>query len=84
MFGIFGNKLFDKAAWFQLKNYIVYLVIGGVLSFPLTESIKRPIVNLCAEKGMSIIADIGLVVLFIMSLAHIIMGGYNPFLYYMF
>ncbi len=79
-----GVGLVSHAALYQLRSYLVLLVLCAVGSTPL---LKRLYERLCAtgREGLVLTADaLRVVTLFGLSLAWLISGSYNPFLYFRF
>lgn len=82
MFGSGNNGVLDKAVVYQLKNYMFFLVVGIVGVIPFTRNrIMRVVLNKNIVKlGGTLI----LLILFCVAIAQLMIGSYNPFIYFMF
>ena len=81
MFGIGGNALTDGFFAGYFKQNVILLVAGIVLSTPLFRILKKK-----TEKSVliGIVTTVGLIGLFILSVASLVSSSYNPFIYFNF
>lgn len=78
LFGMSGNNFIDSNFIFYFSNYLIILIIAGILSTPIYQIIKERI-----EKRW-IIMSIIYIILFIITVAFLVSDTYNPFLYFRF
>jgi len=78
LFGMSGNKFIDYNFIFYFSNYLIILIIAGILSTPIYQIIKERM-----EKRW-IIMSIIYIILFIITVAFLVSDTYNPFLYFRF
>ena len=81
LFGLNSNVFIDNAFRFQLKNYILIITIALVCSVPIVPAVRNKIGNNMLYGGISTCLLLGGTA---MSVIYILMGGYNPFLYFIF
>jgi len=81
--GIFYNKLFVFSGGtdfiYYLKNYVLILLVAGVLSTPLIRNYYNKVSKDAAWIKISIVA-----IILIVSVAYLVDATYNPFLYFRF
>lgn len=86
MFALGGNAFFDDTAAFYFAEYGVTLIAAGVCSFPL-------ISRLCArlsqkseetEQLCTVVTYALLLLLFVVCVSFLVIGAYNPFIYFNF
>lgn len=80
MFSFKNGNVFDHAFVFNLKSYFVPLTAAGLFSFPIFEKV----IPNKAEVVVDTVRNVAIVILFFISVAFIMMGSYNPFLYFIF
>lgn len=82
LLGLNGNLFYDKVFEFQLKNYLLLFLCGAIFSTPVYKIIAEGKIgnSIYGKAFLSII----LLLLTLSSLLQILMGSYNPFLYFMF
>ena len=79
-----GAGFVNNTALYQLLSYLPLMLICLVASTPLMKKVYEKMQQKLGE-GMLLTADVGRVlVLFVLSLAYLISGSYNPFLYFRF
>ena len=80
--GVFFSRLFVPSAGvgalYYLRNYALVFLIAGVCSTPLIEKLYRQIQRV---KWLDIAV---ILLLFLLSVAYLVDGTYNPFLYFRF
>ncbi len=81
-----GVPMLDDTFWYYIDNYLVYLLAAGVFALPVAPYLRKKVDAL--PKVPRIACDslyvVGLFVLFLVSVAHIVKGSYNPFIYFNF
>lgn len=83
MFGV-GAPLGGSTAMYQLTSYLPLLIVCAVAATPLGSEIYKKI-NTKLRGGVLATADIaGISCVFILCIAYLISGSYNPFLYFRF
>ena len=80
MFGR-ADAFCDAAFLENLKQISLYLIFGIILSFPVVNSLKKKVKQNAFTEAIYIFA---LVSLFVLSVASIVSGSYNPFIYFNF
>lgn len=83
MFGAYGQQLLGEDIAFNISSYYVPLLAGMGLSVPWfsISQVKR---NPRLYGSFVLIQNLILVILFFVVTAYLLMGSYNPFLYYIF
>lgn len=66
----------------ELQPYIPFLLIGFILSFPITSKIKD--MSFMSNKLVIAVRDLTVALLYAVSLAYIISESFNPFMYFRF
>lgn len=81
----FGAQGFaDKRFLYELRNYLVVLVIGIIISTPVYKKIKESEKTPFVEGVMSVTGLIAGCVLVVVCVAMLVADSYNPFLYFRF
>ena len=81
LFGTYRNTMIDKAFLFQLKNYWLTISFGILFALPCGHMIIDKIRSYKFGEGLSAFI---LLLLTGISFVFILMGSYDPFLYFMF
>ena len=85
MFSV-GAGAVDDTFRYYFGNYVVYLVAAAVFALPVAPWLRRKVDAL--PKAMRVVCNVvyatGLVALFLVSVAFIVKGSYNPFIYFNF
>lgn len=81
LFGAYGNALIDQAFLFQLENYWPTLFIGIVFALPCGYNLVGKITKCKWGEGLTAFV---LLIFTGISCLFILMGSYDPFLYFMF
>lgn len=82
MFGWNNNVFIDKATLFQVKNYFVFLVAGILAAVPsfFNRRLNGSDGNHVVKMGLYL----ALLLVFGVAIAQLMVGSYNPFIYFMF
>lgn len=84
MFGLYGNPLIDLHLFWYSREYMVFLIMGLLLSTyiirRLINTIRRVVGNLMYE----ILRGVGYVVSFVICVSYLVTGAHNPFIYFNF
>ena len=87
MFGLNGNGFASDTALMFVKEYLPFFVGGIIFSTPIAKRINK----MNAEKKMPVIGNILTVIypvviigLFLISMCYLVIGSYNPFIYFNF
>lgn len=82
MFGNGAKCVLDAAVLYQIKNYWVFILIGIMGSVPFG---KSKIIKRILEKKVVCVAKLVMIlVLFAVAVSRLMIGSYNPFIYFMF
>ena len=85
MIGV-GTSAVNDTFWYYIDNYLVYLIAAAVFALPVAPWLRRKVDAL--SKVPKTICDaaytIGLIALFLVAIASIVKGSYNPFIYFNF
>lgn len=88
MFGLTEANLFSSQTWIYIKENIVYLFFAILLSTNICGRLKDKIFQQKEHKKVqiviSVVGEMCLVILFVISIVYIINGTYNPFIYFNF
>lgn len=85
MIGCNGNPLFSPEVLFYVQEYGVFFAIAVFSSVPILPKLKQ----LCSKRKVSqeiweVLACAGLAVVLLYSVANLVMGAHNPFIYFNF
>ncbi len=87
MFGLSGNALFDDLAYFHWHETRYFYLFAVLFSFPIVpwlvskgDQIKNPI----GQFAYSSVYVLLFCSVFIIAVAYVVKGGYNPFIYFNF
>lgn len=80
----FGHAWINQNTLYLLGNYGLILLIGIVLSTPITVRLKQTVQKWHLEKPVSVLCMFSIIVLFLVVTAQLILDTYNPFLYFRF
>ena len=83
LFGFAGGAAYGNTMY-QLITYLPLLLICAVASTPLASGIYKKLSCKLNEGGMLAIDSICIIIVMFLSLAYLISGSYNPFLYFRF
>lgn len=82
MYGFAGRGFFDATAVMYLREYGWFVLAGLIVSLPVGAFLQK---TLRIPDGlMRVLRGAGLALGFCISLTYIVMGGYNPFIYFNF
>lgn len=85
MAGLTGIPFYSYEFFYELRNYLVILIIGIIGATPLVKGLYRKAHNThSGQKILMVVEPIVLLVLLIMITAYLVDGSYNPFLYFRF
>jgi len=85
MFGLANNAFWSPYTFMFIKENIIYFIAAFVLSTPISRKINKFIVDM--GKGyafLEILYPFTIIGLFFVSMAYIVKGTYNPFIYFKF
>lgn len=87
MFGLSNNGIFSNMALMFAREYLPFFVAGIVFSTPIAKRINK----MNVEKKMPIIGNVLTVLyplvtigLFVVCMSYLVIGSYNPFIYFNF
>lgn len=87
MFGVNNNGFINDTTIMLVREYFVFIIAGIILSTPIAKRFNK----LCVEGRMKIVNKCAVVVypivlmlLFFISLSYLVIGSYNPFIYFNF
>ncbi|MBQ7540996.1 MAG: MBOAT family protein [Clostridia bacterium] len=81
-----GVSFSDQTFRYYIGNYFVYLLAAAVLALPVAPWLRRR-VDALAKKPRAVCEWVyiaGLCALFLVSIANVVKGSYNPFIYFNF
>jgi len=87
MLALEGNPLTDTYGNYWMRQYIVFIIVGFVLSFPTLKMIETYITKgerRWKKNLVEIVKYVGSAILLVMDVLWAVAGGYNPFIYYNF
>lgn len=82
MYGINANGFWDPVAAMYIREYGVFVALALIIGLPVGKFVKEKL--RMPERPYEILSAAGLIAVFVISLSYIIMGGYNPFIYFNF
>lgn len=86
LFSFASNRIADGRFLWYLRNYAPVILLSGIVSCPvypwLCEKLSVP--ERKGSRAVSVIAGLGVAVLFLLSTAYMVSDTYNPFLYFRF
>ncbi|MEF9973235.1 MAG: MBOAT family O-acyltransferase [Clostridia bacterium] len=82
MYGAAGHGLFDATAGMYLREYGFFVLAALIVALPVGPFVQR--VLHIPESAMELLRGILLALGFLAALTYIVMGGYNPFIYFNF
>ena len=87
MFGANGNCLVNDTAIMFIKEYFVFFIAAILLCTPIAKRFNK----LCVEERMNkvnkvavVVYPVALMILFFVSVSYLVIGSYNPFIYFNF
>ena len=87
MFALNGNTWSDANAGFYLHEYLVFLIAGLLFSLPAVRWIKEKLKNVCSKTLFAVFeffTPIVYIGLFALAISYLVLGTYNPFIYFNF
>ncbi|MGJ4849585.1 MBOAT family O-acyltransferase [Bacillota bacterium Meth-B3] len=82
MYGAAGRGFWDATATMYVREYGWFVLAGVVASLPVGPFIRRTL--RISDNAMQVLGGIGLLAAFVLALSYVVMGGYNPFIYFNF
>lgn len=82
MYGATSAGFFDEVAGMYLREYGVFILFAILCSVPLMSMIENRFK--LKESFTAPVRAVSLAAVFVLALSYIIMGGYNPFIYFNF
>lgn len=81
-----GSNLIDSNASVYLKENICFFIAGFVFSLPVTQNLTRYLAKKNLEDNylVEIARAIALAFVFLLAIAYLVKGSYNPFIYFNF
>lgn len=84
MFGMYGNPLTDEMFWYQLAENKVHFIIALLAAAPLIPWLKQKLGAAAEGRFFGTARDCCLLLIFLLVLAALAKGSYNPFIYFNF
>lgn len=85
MFGINSGGLWSDYTFMFLKEYAVFFIFGIILSTPIAKQMNKYIVDGAPlSRSLEYTYPIGITFLFLVCIAYLVKGTYNPFIYFNF
>jgi alginate O-acetyltransferase complex protein AlgI len=82
MYGIGASGFWDATAAMYLREYGVLIALALIIGFPVGDWIQRAL--RIPSGAFEVLRAAGLLAVFVVSISYIVMGGYNPFIYFNF
>ncbi len=81
-----GTAAVDDTFWYYVDNYLVYLIAAAVLALPVAPWLRNKVDALqkTPRAVCNTVYAAGLIVLFLVAIAFVVKGSYNPFIYFNF
>ena len=83
MFNINVNLADDTTLMF-LREYFIFFILAIIFSTPISHKLSNYICKYKMEKLICFIYPIGMLLLFALTVSYLVMGSYNPFIYFNF
>ena len=85
MLGV-GTTALDDTFWYYIDNYLVYLIAAAVFAVPVAPWLRKKIdaLSRVPKTVCDTVYTIAVFVLFLVAIAYIVKGSYNPFIYFNF
>ena len=85
MLGV-GTAALDDTFWYYIDNYLVYLIAAAVFALPVAPRLRKAVDALHGVKKTvcDVLYTVGIFALFLVAIACIVKGSYNPFIYFNF
>lgn len=86
LFSFTSNSIVDGRFLWYLRNYAPVIGLACIVSMPVYPWISEKLSGLSGKRGrvVSVVAGVGVAVLFLLSTAYMVSDTYNPFLYFRF
>ena len=88
MFGVSGCEISNEYSWYVVVNNMILIFIAFLGATSIPKRLYWKISNVITFKGSDyikmIVNNIGFIVIFIIGMAYLVDGSYNPFLYFRF
>ncbi|MBQ4088360.1 MAG: MBOAT family protein [Clostridia bacterium] len=86
MFAVGGGQLIDDAARFNLREYIVPLIVGIVCATPIFKILREKVSarSALAENVWGFAAGLVQLALFMVGISYLVINAHNPFIYFNF
>ena len=82
MYGVGANGFWDATAAMYVREYGVFVALALMIGLPVGRFVKEKL--RVPERAYEILSAVGLIAVFVVSVSYIVMGGYNPFIYFNF
>ncbi len=82
MYGINSSGFWDATAAMYVREYGVFVALALLIGLPIGRFVKEKLH--VPERAFELLSAVGLIAVFVVSLSYIVMGGYNPFIYFNF
>lgn len=84
MLGLYGNPLSDNGWLWYSREYVVFIVLGLLLSTPIVRYILQKIRANIKPAFYEIARGAGYIFLFVICVSYLVTGAHNPFIYFNF
>ena len=81
-YGVHSVGFWDATASMYVREYGVFVALALLIGLPIGQLVKQKLH--VPESVYEIISAVGLIAVFVISISYIVMGGYNPFIYFNF
>ena len=88
MFGIYGNGLVDDAAVYNLTQFAAFFIMAVIFSIPVVRIVKSRFAEKERSSAVRLICGAAsgacILAIFVCAVSYIVIGSYNPFIYFNF
>ncbi len=82
MYGGGSVGFWDVTATMYIREYGVFVALALLIGLPIGKFVKEKL--RVPDRAFEILSAAGLILVFVVSISYIVMGGYNPFIYFNF
>ncbi|MBQ7865371.1 MAG: MBOAT family protein, partial [Clostridia bacterium] len=80
-----ATQLWDTTGLYYLREYLVVLVVGIVCATPIFRTLREKLIPMPkAGTALLLAGYLGQILLFLCSIATLVMNAHNPFIYFNF
>ncbi|AWB45607.1 membrane-bound O-acyltransferase family protein [Paenibacillus sp. CAA11] len=85
MFGLHGTGFWSDTTYMFMKEYAVFFILGLLFSTPIAKKINKFTVEGARfSRVFELVYPLGMIMIFLVCVAYLVKGTYNPFIYFNF